>query len=313
MAMDPLAHVRTGQPFETSAAAANRRTDAARRALQFRPSAGDPRATDTAAIVVMVLNEGETTIPRFRGIALTGTLADPATQLQAFQLRPAFRGLPKEDPVTRFVVTQEPIPPGRVGRAVISGVTVARISVLSATDTRVGMPDDTALLQTSRAGSAELLFLGEADEDEDAEGDEAEKDMAWAVILLGARSPNRRQFLVHAATLLSGLHNRWDYELRESRWNPATKLDEVVSGGLTIHAFNRNENGNTVDIVAPGYDFASLPAGWQCYPVSFSRSGTRVHKPVEVELEGYDSEGDPIWFFCAENAIDGPCPEPEEE
>lgn len=118
------------------------------------------------------------------------------------------------------------------------------------------------------------------------------------------------RFLVTGATSFDD--NRWRYTLAEARRDVDTFLYEIVTDGLVVTAYNINEDGNTADIVAPGHLFATLPSGWECFAVSYARSGERVHRPVVAWWAGKDSEGDDYWEFDAENVVDGPCPDSSE-
>jgi hypothetical protein len=179
MAGDPLAK---GQPGDRiSARTFNVLVDAARvlksRAVQVGADVGrlDPGGT------VLVRNETSAVVPRFGVLGLGVPIIEPSMTLSHFQSRVTFEAhQPSAADVGRFVILQEPLAAGAIGRGVVSGVTIGKVWVTAA---QLPSPpkraevatDETSSLDLTDTGTAEVLYQ----ETVSAEGE------AWAILRLG--------------------------------------------------------------------------------------------------------------------------------
>jgi hypothetical protein len=180
MAGDTLRHVRPGQPLSIPAAAYNAFVDAAfaYRQTQVAINAGPVPLLPAEQTAVFVKNDSGGDVPRFGVLGLDAPLISPADNELEFAARVTFRGvLPSASTRGRFAVLQEPLAQGRIGRAVISGVTIGRIAVAGA-DVDFRWADikaaSTAALQPDPDGAAQILWL-----ESRVEGEH------WAIVRLG--------------------------------------------------------------------------------------------------------------------------------
>lgn len=118
-----------GQPLAIAASDWNAAMAAARRSPP--PSPLNLRASLTPGTAVLVRNDTGGDLPAFvpvrLGATVTGLAAAPDPLPYESRDRPLFEGL-ECDGGGVHVVTQEAIPEGEIGRAVVQGVTVARVA-----------------------------------------------------------------------------------------------------------------------------------------------------------------------------------------
>src|SRR5262245_17116292 len=160
---DPTTKLRPGDRI--TAEAFNQCLDAARIA---RNRAGRAGAEGTPSLpqptLVMIRNDHTADVDRFGVLGVGVPLVLPSDDLDEFQSRVLFSGhAPTSTDTGRFVITLEPIPVGEIGRAVISGATVGKVTVTSG---QLASPpkraevavDRTTSLDLSDTGSAEVLW-----------------------------------------------------------------------------------------------------------------------------------------------------------
>lgn len=186
MTTDALAKVNRGQRFEMPAAAYNAFVDAAKANKGLSQSA-TTQGTRRAARFVRVMNSGDEPVPRFGVIGLDEPVILPGDSEDNFKNQLVLKGaLPEyESHFGRFAIVQEPLEPGKIGRAIVSGVTIARVSV-GAESEGIGpiaadiWPGDSAILYAGMVGSAEIIWR------------EGGLDEQWAVVRLGSRIDGSR-------------------------------------------------------------------------------------------------------------------------
>lgn len=127
---DYLQKVRAGQTYQLRADALNAWSEAA--AAERRERFGGGRAavqeSFAQADIVKIRNDSGSARSRWDILALQSPLLTPGSA--AFQRQVAFKGVPPLSTLGgKFGVLLEPVGAGRIGRAVVSGVTLARIQV----------------------------------------------------------------------------------------------------------------------------------------------------------------------------------------
>lgn len=132
--MPDFAHVTPGQALTIPAADYNGAMDAAK---AFRKLGAESSRDATAGplvpgLDVFVRNDTGDDLPAFvpilLGETLAGIVATPDALPYESRDRPLFAGLECDDGAGVHAVTQEAIPDGEIGRAVVQGVTVARVA-----------------------------------------------------------------------------------------------------------------------------------------------------------------------------------------
>jgi len=152
--------VRPGDPVAISAAVWNDVLDAAALAKRTkRAGAGIPDGLEVG--IVRVKNTTEEDLDRFAALAVGGDVGvRPDKNALAFQNEPAvlFGGISVGD--GPWVVLQEPIPAGRIGRAMLFGVTPAQVDVVDKDHAFAEPVEDNAAgaIQSCAAGTARILW-----------------------------------------------------------------------------------------------------------------------------------------------------------
>ena len=140
--MPGLQHIKLGDPVPRSASAWNTLVDAARVTQNSgRSFHSNPRETRFDSSVVVVGNDTNRDVPQYGTLQLKqDMLFEPAVGNDAggqndfaemmFREQPVFRGIvPTKDGGGQFgsVIALEPIPSGRIGRALIGGAALTRV------------------------------------------------------------------------------------------------------------------------------------------------------------------------------------------
>ena len=123
----------------------------------------------------------------------------------------------------------------------------------------------------------------------------------------GSRPPDR-VFVgyIEGSTAIPGESNRWSYSFTEAigdRFSSPGPNYEFIAGGMgvTDTAYNIMEVNNTSTDMNPGVDLSAsdFPSGMEVQPIS---EGSLVF------IQSFrDSNGEALYLFQAENAIDGSC------
>lgn len=158
--MSDLRPVSPGQPLEISAGDYNAMLDTARafkrRTLNQQTEIGLP----LAAGVVMVKNSSGGNRDVLEILAINAPLILPTDSLDRWRSAVTFDGVaPGATHSGRYVVLQEPIAAGAVGRAMVIGVTPVILNVIADSDRFAEVDSGTyATLKTGTTGSARILW-----------------------------------------------------------------------------------------------------------------------------------------------------------
>jgi len=181
-----LRKVKSGDPLIIPAQTFNAFVDAA---LDYRfrcqqVATGSLQSTSRTDII-LVRNASGADRARFDVLGIASPLIDPTDNTEEFESRVVLSGVvPEEQHTGRFVVLLEPIAAGELGRAVITGVCVARVEPSQVdpyvdddpfADVKVG---ETGVLLGGASGAAQVLWLQPYD-------DRTDPAVAWAVVRIG--------------------------------------------------------------------------------------------------------------------------------
>ena len=324
MSGDAMRKVRSGEPLVIPAAAYNAFVDAAidHRGRE-RNTVADPRREIGQRGIVLVRNDSGEDLSAFHSLAISGLLVEPGDddQERTFHGRTPLVGEKATDdsPQLSFVVAQEPIADGQLGRCVMHGVTPARINVVDEVDATCELKADETLLATSPLGGAPILWK------EEGTGEK------WSVIEIGRPSPGRITAVLGEAQPIPTEANRWRYPWVEARidGDPGsnTYLRYVpVPEGLSSQspgggedparmAINRFEAHHCDDSV-PGTGFegllgmgpvCDLPGVLHNCPPARSLEPRLAPVPVGVTVQltcERDTKGNPVWVFEAMSCVE---------
>lgn len=293
----PLGKVTPGQPLRVPATAYNAFVDAAeahRRSLVTGgPGSGAASQFDTA----WVRNDSGHDRGRFEVLAVGSSPILPSVNLREFQRWPVLGGVtPTLADAGRALVLLEPIRNGRVGRALLAGVTACRVRMIDDRDRCADVDEQSAeTLRSCQDGPAQLLWV-------QPRQDRQVPSIAWVIAKLGLAAVRSMRVIITGSEDLSA--NRWRYRWAEARWGGTQWLP--AAGGYTHtqwgYAYSGLENGNrSTGVQGTGIDVANL-------------NGSFAHKPVgpgaSMQLFGphYDAGGVPAWVFDPGGSVDGACP-----
>ncbi|MEX0655782.1 MAG: hypothetical protein WD534_18140, partial [Phycisphaeraceae bacterium] len=227
--------------IDTARAHAQREQDQQRHTRGHRPSAD----------VVLVRNDSGEDRHRFTVLGLDQPIIRPDDNLDQFKSRVAFVGVePTENHRGRYALLLEPLKPGSIGHALLSGVGVAQIEVVDEqhafadivpADAEAEDPPDPFILHTTSGGSG---YGGEAQILWKEEG----TGLRWAVLRLGPGAT-----ATFAARITAVAHVAIDHAdygkmaWQEVRWNPEADDGE----GGTVATWETVENGRSGAIADP--------------------------------------------------------------
>lgn len=160
--------VRSGDALRIEANTFNALLDAAQaneRARRPGANPGEQRDIKQPGII-LVKNVHVDVIPQYEAAGIEELSFSIVANPGGFYENPVFNvSLPTAQSEGRFVIVQEPILPGAIGRAVISGCTPARLNLSNLTDEFCDVASGSSLLHNTPVGSAQILW------DQDVEGE----------------------------------------------------------------------------------------------------------------------------------------------
>lgn len=246
---DPLRKVRSGDPLRIPAGAYNAFIDAAHFARRIDADAQVESARDrTGEHLVLVRNESGDDLPRFGVLGINGPIIEPGSggNTNEFKRRAAIIGAAittTDEFIGRFVVAREPIPSGRIGLAVVRGVTPAVINIADVEHTHADTEAESQFLRSGFTGAARILWKEEG------------TDQKLAIIEIGPADRDRFPARLLDSFGIDGRTFGWLYAWEEVRLDadPASTTFAqyikppdgsgalVSSGSAAKLAFNRYE------------------------------------------------------------------------
>ena len=283
-----IKRVQPGDEFKPRAGTWNRFADAAERV----ESGGTSRLNLSSGrqwVVDVRNSSSDQTLKRFDAVEIGAPLIDDQANAQEFDKISGFEVDYPADPSApgMMAILQDPIAPGKIGRAMIFGVSPAReISVVDELHTRATAGESGELV-TSEDGPAVILWKSPATQG---------TRRAYVAILQGESKASSRWARLTGSTELGA--NRWeyDYELVElndqGEWDTVTDDDDQPVTGTAI---NTAESGNSdTGIQGNGVDLANLPNGFEIVPIG---------EGAIVRVFGVGDS----WLFTIANLVDGEC------
>lgn len=160
--MDPFAKVRSGQKLRIPARAYNSFIDAAQYVANQQANVRTGATPDPLdAGTVIVKNTSTTAAAAFSVLGIDGVVVDEGTRSNQFKFHPVL-SCSVPDIAThkgKYVITQEPIPSGKLGRARVAGMSVVQVLINDENHEWAEMVDgDMAKLSSARSGSARILY-----------------------------------------------------------------------------------------------------------------------------------------------------------
>jgi hypothetical protein len=158
---DSLKRVLPGEPFRPSAAAWNAMLDAARKVAELDASAGRALSATRSPSTVLVKNSTGAALETGHIVGLGAPLFTPTDNLGEFKFRPTIIGAV---PTTashkgKFAICSEQIPDGKIGCAVLVGLAVCQVNIVSSADEYAEVRNsDATKLDTASSGSARILW-----------------------------------------------------------------------------------------------------------------------------------------------------------
>ena len=220
---DPLQRVRSGQPLRFPAAAYNAFAEATEDYQRRKGrQGGGPLSEPLPAGIVLVQNNSGADLPAFSILTINGLLfalfdseGHDVGGLDEFKFHFALNGqAPDADHPGNFVVLQEPIPAGELGRAMVAGVTPVQVTIKNEGDQYAEVRSDGEEgwdFLSGSVGSAQILWH------------EAGTGVQWSLVRLG----NRVTPQVFPARITGGSTGAWEW----TEIVPGTCVDN--SGGLS--------------------------------------------------------------------------------
>ena len=246
---DPLRKVRRGEPLSIPAEAWNRLIDIARADGSDRLLAGAEQAAGRRDLdVALVKNTSARDLPLWGGIALGPPVFPPASGEtgslpQDFAERTVLEGREPTACAGRGAILLQPLAPGAIGRAVVSGILCCRVRV-SATGMRRAafVPWDASAESlyplADHAGPLELLWA------------EQGTGVRYAVAMVGGSD---RRFLaqVTGSAAIQGEANRWNYTIRTCAYGGPANGRTIENVRNIREAFNSATSADGNDLASP--------------------------------------------------------------
>ena len=226
---DVLKKVQTGDKLEIPAETFNTFIDTA---YGFRSSRQNlrrqlqPEFRDTD--IILVRNDSGADRQRFDILGIDSVIFTPTDNLQEFQNRPALTGIVPDidDHIGKFVILLEPVAGGKIVRAAVGGLCVARIDVAS-DEEWYGYADisdnDAEKLKGAPHGAAQILWKEEG------------TGTKWVVVRLGTPQGETSYWGKLDAALGSGssatVSIYWQYPLVDSGNNVTAYAPPLLTSG----------------------------------------------------------------------------------
>lgn len=186
MSGDAFKRAQAGQPLDISARAYNAMLDAAQGFKNGRHDIRQPGAEQfRQADIVLVQNGSGEDLSRFSVLGIDGVIISPDDNLLEFQNRIALVGVtPVESRHRgRFVILLDPLKSGKIGRAWVDGVCVAKVDIVDeAHEFAEIIDDDATRLRSANTGSARILWPHNS-------GSSGSGGDDWAIVQLGHHGP----------------------------------------------------------------------------------------------------------------------------
>jgi len=290
-----LTKVVTGQPFAMPAATHNAFVDAAVAHKMAVETGAAPLGSARHLSTVVVRNSTDSPRARFESLGIGGLAIAEGDNPEQFARQPVVEGVEGQlEHAGRMVVLLEPVEPGRLATAVVSGVVPAMVRMVAERQRFADVdPSRPGLLRTWHRGAVELLWVQPAE-------DRADPAVALVLARVGSAGPAVRAVITGASEISA---NRWAYSWIEAEWGGSQWLPVV--GGVTSDvwglAYNGIENNNSGSgVQGSGVNVDNFPGTFAIVPISAGAS---------VELGGpeFAADGTPAWHFDAVNAEDGEC------
>ncbi len=238
---DPFRKVKPGDSLAVSATAYNAILDAAMANMR-RPVTLSPSKREQPDNFVLIMNNSGEDVGAFEILGIDGVVFGPDDSLSEFQLHPILKGVTPQEKLhkKKFVIVQEPIENGKIGRACIIGMTPAKIKVDESVANNpeewsvCGVVDsERGFLQASGEGVASVLWI------EEGAGEK------WAIVLLGGASQESVLHVGHVTSpinagidpkneLHGGKVKEDDSETEIRAFAGMLKTDESISQGRRV-------------------------------------------------------------------------------
>lgn len=297
---NPFRHVQPGDRLRIPAALYNTQVDMAQawRAGAIAPGSGRlfqyfDSARDLGSSIVRVRNDSQEVISAHSAMGIAAMVGvDTAAAFCSLRPVPPL-SVVLPDPKAhdrRFCITLDPIRPGKVGRAVVAGLALAKLEQPNGPMPAAMLVPGSTVLTATPAGGAGVVIA-------DAPGDDADPAATSLALVSIGTGPRTFPALVGAASPDGA--NRWTYSIQATAGKAGPGYsDAFTTLGAPMTARNWWELGGF------GIDLAALPPGFALKPAPEG-------SPVEVGYEWVtDGELPPVleWWFTFPNAVDGACP-----
>ena len=195
--MENLRHVKDGQPWVPNPDTHNAFVDAAQYVRQLQQSGGDaPGRRVREHSEILVRNDSGVDREWYDVLGIDDSLIDPATHPAEFKNHILLSGVTPDEDAHRgkFCILLEPAPAGKIRPAIVAGVTVAKVNVVSTAHQYADVKDgDAACLQTCAAGGARILWRA------------GSVGVVWGVVRIeGAAGEDQTRFFELKTNLLPG-------------------------------------------------------------------------------------------------------------
>ena len=239
--------------------------------------------------LIDVYNAHTETLPAYSSVELLNPIVDPEANERELTGLTGFNAMPVEDPATspRIAITQEPIGPGKIGRAMIFGITpLTTITINNEGHTRAQATADGGI-ESADAGPLEILWKSP---------DTVAKRKAIVAIYQGTPVEAQTRWARIVSSSDAATPNRFDYTIEFVEWDDAAADWSIVPDTTVAAAINTLEAGNAATgVQGNGVNADTLPAGF------------RVVALGDGAIVRASSVTDDLWAFEVANLVDGTC------